>query len=250
MMENKVRTQSGLSLSTVLRRQEEEGFNELPTAKPKRFYHIAFEVLREPMVYLLLGCGLVYFFIGDQQEAFMLLGLLALIVGITILQEHKAERALEALRDLSSPRAQVIRDGVKLRVAGRDLVREDFIFLSEGDRVPADAELVDATQVKADESLLTGESAPVSKHSGAKIFAGTTLVSGQATALVTSIGIATEIGKIGKSIQGAVTEKTKLETQTNQLVRRVAWFAAAICVFVFIIYALTRTDWLGGCSLA
>ncbi len=246
MIENKVRNQSGLSLSTVLRRQEEEGFNELPTAKPKRFYHIAFEVLREPMVYLLLGCGLVYFFIGDQQESFMLLGFLGLIVGITIFQEHKAERALEALRDLSSPRAQVIRGGVKLRVAGRDLVREDFIFLSEGDRVPADAELVDATQVKADESLLTGESEPVSKESGAKIFAGTTLVSGQATALVTSIGLATEIGKIGKSIQGAITEKTKLETQTNELVRRVAWLAAVICVFVFLIYALTRTDWLGG----
>ena len=246
MIENKVRNQSGLSLSTVLRRQEEEGFNELPTAKPKRFYHIAFEVLREPMVYLLLGCGLVYFFIGDQQESFMFLGFLGLIVGITIFKEHKADRALEALRDLSSPRAQVIRGGVKLRVAGRDLVREDFIFLSEGDRVPADAELVDATQVKADESLLTGESEPVSKESGAKIFAGTTLVSGQATALVTSIGLATEIGKIGKSIQGAITEKTKLETQTNELVRRVAWLAAVICVFVFLIYALTRTDWLGG----
>ncbi len=246
MIENNARTQSGLSQSTVLRRQEEEGFNELPTSKPKRFYHIAFEVLREPMVYLLLGCGLVYFFIGDQQESFMLLGFLGLIVGITIFQEQKAERALEALRDLSSPRAQVIRDGVKLRVAGRDLVREDFILLGEGDRVPADAELVDATQVKVDESLLTGESVPVTKESGAKIFAGTTLVSGQGTAIVTSIGIATEIGKIGRSIQGAVTEKTKLETQTNQLVRRVAWIAAAICVFVFLIYALTRTDWLGG----
>lgn len=143
MIENKDRSQSGLSQSTVLRRQEEDGFNELPTSKPKRFYHIAFGVLREPMVYLLLGCGLVYFLIGDQQESFMLLGFLGLIIGITIFQEQKAERALEALRDLSSPRAQVLRDGVKLRVAGRDLVREDFIFLNEGDSVPADAELKD-----------------------------------------------------------------------------------------------------------
>ena len=155
-IENRILTQSGLSQSTVLRRQEEEGFNELPTSRPEPFYHIAFEVLREPMVYLLLGCGLVYFFIGDQQESFMLLGFLGLIVGITIFQEQKAERALEALRELSSPRAQVMRGGLRIRVAGRDLVREDLIFLNEGDRVPADAELIEANQVKADESLLTG----------------------------------------------------------------------------------------------
>jgi len=237
---------SGLSQSTVLRRQEEEGFNELPTSKPKRFYNIAFEVLREPMVYLLLGCGIVYFFIGDRQESIMLLGFLGLIIGITIFQEQKAERALDALRDLSSPRAQVLRGGERLRIAGRDLVREDLVFLNEGDRVPADVELVSANNMKADESLLTGESVPVSKIVGAKLFAGTTLVSGQGTATVTSIGIATEIGKIGKSIQGAVSEKTKLEVQTNQLVRRVAWVAGGICVLVFLVFALTRADWLGG----
>ncbi len=241
-----VLTNYGLSQSTVLRRQEEEGFNELPTSEPRRFYHIAFEVLREPMVYLLFGCGLVYFFIGDQQESFMLLGFLLLILGITVFQEQKAERALEALRDLSSPRAQVMRDGIKVRVAGRELVREDYIFLNEGDRVPADSKILDATQIRVDESLLTGESDSVPKESGAMIFAGTSLVSGQGTAVVTSIGIATEIGKLGKSIQDKVTEKTKLEKQTNQLVRRVAWSAAATSTVVFIVYALTRTDWLGG----
>lgn len=246
MIPNQVRPALGLSTSTVLRRQDEEGFNELPSSKPKRFYHIAFEVLQEPMVYLLLGCGLVYFLIGDHQEALMLLGFLVLIVGITIFQEQKAERALEALRDLSSPRAQVMRDGLKIRVAGKELVREDLIFLKEGDRVPADSDLVSAAHIKADESLLTGESVPVSKEVGARLFAGTTLVSGQGSALVQSIGVATELGKIGKSLQSAVSEKSKLEAQTNELVRRVAWIAALICVLVFLVYALTRTDWLGG----
>jgi Ca2+-transporting ATPase len=237
---------TGLSQSQVLRRQEEEGHNELPSSKPKRFYHIAFEVLREPMVYLLLGCGLVYLFIGDKQESFMLLGFLFLIVGITIFQEQKAERALEALRDLSSPRALALRDGQKQRIAGRDLVREDFIFLNEGDRVPADAILISGNHVSTDESLLTGESVPVNKEASSLLFAGTTLVSGQGTAVVTAIGVNTEIGKIGKSIQNAAPEKTRLETQTNQLVRRVAWVAGAICVFVFLVYSLTRGDWLGG----
>jgi Ca2+-transporting ATPase len=239
-----------MSQSQVLRRQEEEGLNELPSSQPKRFYHIVFDVLREPMVYLLLGCGLVYFFIGDRQESFMLLGFLLLIVGITIFQEQKAERALESLRDLSSPRAIVIRDGQRQSVAGRDLVREDIILLSEGDRVPADAILMSGDVISADESLLTGESLPVNKQISSTLFAGTMLVQGQGTAQVIAIGAHTELGKIGKSIQGAVPEPTKLEIQTNQLVRRTAWIAVAICIVVFVIYNLTRADWLGGLLVA
>lgn len=239
-------TIKGLSQSQVLRRQESEGYNELPTAKPRRFLNIFISVLREPMVYLLLGCGLVYLIIGDRQEALMLIGFLLLIIAIEVFQENKAERALEALKELSSPRSLVVRDGRKQRIPGIEVVRDDLIFLNEGDRVPADAELISASNIAADESLLTGESLPVDKQIHAKVFAGTTITRGQGMALVTAIGLNTEIGKIGKAIQSSLREPTKLELQTHILVKRLAWIAAAFCLVVFLIYGLTRENWLEG----
>ncbi len=239
-------TAGGLSTSIVLRRQEDEGLNELPTTKPRRLFHIVISILSEPMVYLLLGCGLIYFLIGDRQEALMLIGFLLLILGIEVFQEHKAERALEALRDLSSPRALVLREGIKQRIPGKEVVREDLIFLSEGDRVPADAIIIFGSHISADESLLTGESIPVDKDIDSSVFAGTTVVRGQGVALVTAIALNTELGKIGKSIQASTREHTKLEAQTTQLVRRLAWIAGAVCVLVFVIFGFTRGNWLGG----
>ncbi|MGE5085187.1 MAG: cation-translocating P-type ATPase [Bacillota bacterium] len=236
----------GLSRSFVLRRQEEEGFNELPSAKPRRLHHIIIGVFKEPMVYLLLGCGVVYFTIGDQQEASMLLGFLFLIIAIEVFQERKAERALEALKELSSPRALVLREGAKQRIPGREVVRDDIIFINEGDRVPADAIVFSTDLISIDESLLTGESVPVEKTSESMIYAGTTLVRGQALAIVTAIGLKTEIGKIGKSIQRENRERTRLETHTQKLVGRIAWIAGGICVIVFLVFALTRHDWLQG----
>ncbi len=236
----------GLSRAMALRRQDEEGFNELPTAKPKRFLSIVFNIISEPMVYLLLGCGLVYLLIGDRNEAFMLMGFLFLIIAIEIFQEHKSERALEALKDLSSPRALVLRDGVRERIAGRDLVREDLIFLSEGDRVPADAVLISSSGVATDESMLTGESAPVEKMADSMIYAATTIVRGQGVGIVTAIGSQTEFGKVGKLIEGSLREPTKLEAETNRLVRRLAWVAGGVCVLIALIYGLTRGQWLEG----
>jgi Ca2+-transporting ATPase len=237
---------SGLSRSLVFRRQEEEGLNELPTSRPKRLHQIVLGVFREPMVYLLLGCGGVYLMVGDSQEALMLLGFLSLIIGIEIFQERKTERALEALRDLSSPRALVLRDGQKTRIPGKDVVREDLIFLSEGDRVPADALLMKSENLSTDESLLTGESVPVDKISEQSVFAGTTVIRGQGVAIVTAIGSKSEIGKIGASLHDVGREKTKLEKHTATLVKQVAWIAGAICILVFLIFAMTRSNWIDG----
>jgi Ca2+-transporting ATPase len=236
----------GLSQSIVLRRQEEEGYNELPQSRPKRTISIVINILKEPTVYILLGCGAIYFLIGDRQEAMMLMGFLVLIIGITVTQEAKAERALEALKDLSSPRALVLRDGAKLRIAGREVVRGDILFINEGDRVPADSTLISGDYISSDESLLTGEAIPVDKKKDSKIFAGATIVRGQGIALVTAIGAKTEIGKIGKSIQGTEAESTNLEKQTTGLVKQVTWVAALLCVLVVVVYALTRENWLEG----
>jgi len=243
---NLVSQNLGLSRSMVLRRQEEEGYNELPASKPKRLDQIVVGVLSEPMVYLLLGCGSAYFLMGDRQEALMLLAFLFLIVVITIFQERKADRALQALKDLSSPRALVIRDGEKQRIPGREVVREDLIVVSEGDRVSADALLISADNIATNESLLTGESVPVEKSVDTNIFAGTTIVRGNGLGVVTSIGMHTELGKIGQSLEFTRVDRTRLEQHTAKMVRWAAWVAVALCVFVVIVYALQRGSWLEG----
>src|SRR5512136_1557846 len=155
----------GLSIEEAASRLSSEGYNELPLAKKKSVFTILFEIIKEPMFLLLIACGVLYLILGDFKEAMMLLGFVFVIIGITLYQENKTERALDALRDLSSPRALVIRGGQQKRIAGREVVTGDIVLLSEGDRVPADAVLLWAMNVTADESLLTGESVPVRKVS-------------------------------------------------------------------------------------
>ncbi len=236
----------GLSESTAAARLAAEGPNELPGPRAQGLFGLFIDVLREPMVALLVGCGGIYLLLGDRQEALMLLGFLALIIAITLVQARKTETALEALRTLSSPRALVMRDGAKCRIAGRDVVREDLLLLAEGDRVPADARVMVARNLMLDESLLTGESQPVAKAVGDVIYAATTVVSGQVSAQVFAIGLATEIGRIGKVLDSTVAETTRLQRETRALVKVLALVAGALCVLVVIAYGLMRHDWLGG----
>ena len=156
---------SGLSEAQAAQRLKEDGYNELPTSRRRSVFAIALDVVREPMFLLLVACGVIYLGMGREHlgDALMLLGFVFVVMGITIVQERRTERALEALRDLSSPRALVIRDGARRRIAGREVVRGDLIILTEGDRVPADARVMHGISLSVDESLLTGESAPVRK---------------------------------------------------------------------------------------
>ena len=147
---------AGLSHVEAVRRLREDGYNELPVERVAN-------VLRQPMFLLLVACGTIYLIIGSVREALMLLGFVFVVMGITVYQQRKTERALEALRDLSSPRALVIRDGEQIRIPGREVVRGDLLILSEGDRVPADAVVRSVSNLQVDESLLTGESVPVRK---------------------------------------------------------------------------------------
>ena len=153
----------GLPQAEAQARLRAEGPNELPAADQRNLLGIALEVLREPMFLLLVVAGAIYLLLGDINDALMLLGFVCVVVGITIYQEYKTERVLEALRDLTSPRALVLRDGAEQRIAGREVVRGDLVILSEGDRVPADAVLISCNGLAADESLLTGESVAVRK---------------------------------------------------------------------------------------
>ena len=155
---------AGLTEREARARLDAEGYNELPRHDRRTSLRIVLEVLREPMLALLLGAGFVYLLLGDLKEALILLAFGAMSIVITVIQETRTERVLEALRDLTSPRALVIRDGERRRVAGREVARGDLIVVAEGDRVPADASLREAQDPQTDESLLTGETVPVRKR--------------------------------------------------------------------------------------
>ncbi len=146
----------GLSDQDVMERLARDGYNELPSSKKKTLLHILWDVMREPMFILLIACGVLYLALGDREEALMLMGFVAVVIGITLYQENKTEKALDALRDLSSPRALVIRNGQQVRIAGRDVVKDDIVLLAEGDRVPADAVVLRSVNISADESLRRG----------------------------------------------------------------------------------------------
>ena len=250
----------GLSDTEVANQLKKHGYNELPSSKPKSIWVTAWNVVREPMFLLLLACGTLYLILGDIQEALMLLGFVFVVLGITLYQERKTERALEALRDLSSPRALVVRGGERKRIAGREVVPNDIIVLSEGDRVPADSVVLSCDGLSTDESQLTGESAPVRKvvwdglqpmsRPGGDdlpfVYSGTLIVQGQGIAKVQSTGTQTEMGKIGKALQTIEVEGTKLQKEVALLVRRVAILGLLLCIFVVCIYGVTRGNWLQG----
>ena len=250
----------GMTDQEVMEHLALDGYNELPHTKKRTVFHILFEVIREPMFLLLIACGVLYMILGDVEEAIMLLGFVFVVIGITLYQEQKTEKALEALRDLSSPRALVIRNGKQQRIAGRDVVRDDIILISEGDRVPADAVLLQATYISVDESLLTGESVPVRKKTwdGVEdmgrpggddlpfVYSGTMVVKGHAIGQVRTIGMHTEMGKIGKALQTLETEDTNLQQQTRKIVKTFAFFGLCLCLAVIVIFGLTRGDWLHG----
>lgn len=250
----------GLTESEAQTRLQLEGYNELPRPDRRTPFRIVLEVLREPMLALLLGGGLIYLVLGDLKEALILLAFAMMSVVITVVQETRTERVLEALRDLSSPRALVIRDGERKRIAGRDVVRGDVVVLAEGDRVPADAVLTHSEDVQTDESLLTGESVPVRKmvkHDATPsesrrpggddqpyVFSGSLVVRGHGLAEVVAIGALSEIGKIGQALRGLESEPPRLQTQTRRLVRMFAVVGGFVSVLVVVLYGLLRGGWL------
>jgi Ca2+-transporting ATPase len=260
LTEEQVKKLSGISEQDAALALRTEGYNELPSSRRRGILAIALGVIREPMFLLLLACGVIYLLVGDFQEAIMLLGFVLVIMGITIYQEQKTEKTLEALRDLSSPRAMVIRERERRRIPGREVVRGDYILLSEGDRVPADGVLLWGVNFSVDESLLTGESMPVRKAAGDGsaamarpggedlpfVYSGTLVVHGQGVALVKATGLETEIGRIGKALQKVEQEVTPLQRETAAIVRTIFVGALALCAVVIVVYGITRMDWMHG----
>jgi len=237
-----------------------DGPNELPRAGQRSTMRIAIEVLREPMLALLLAGGVAYLLLGDLTEALILLGFATFSVAVTVIQETRTEHVLEALRDLSAPRALVIRDGARVRIAGREVVRDDLLVLEQGDRVAADAVLVEAADLQADESLLTGESLPVDKvmamPDGATetprpggdgqpyVYSGSLVTRGSGLARVYATGPRSEIGRIGQSLASLDTEAPRLRRETMRIVTWCGVGGGAVALLVVLLFGLLRGGWI------
>ncbi len=255
---------AGLSRQVAAARLATAGYNELPTPDQRGPLRILAQVLKEPMFALLIAGGIVYLLLGDRLEAILLLIFASLSVVITLVQEWRSEKVLDALRQLASPRALVIRDGHRLQIPGREVVPGDLLVLSEGERVPADAALLTADDLMVDESLLTGESLPVLKKSDAthylmttldvqpaaltqnNVFAGTLVVRGAGKAMVYGTGAQSEMGKIGKAIGSIDPEQPRLHQELRWLVRDFAIVGALTGLLSVLLFGLLRGSWLQG----
>ncbi len=250
--------QSGLSAAEAAARLAIHGPNTLPDDGRRTWRTIAADAASEPMFLLLVTAGSLYLLLGDLLEGIFLFAMVVVTIGMTLYQEGKTERALDALRELGSPRALVLRDGAPVHVDSRTIVPDDILVVSEGDRVAADGILVDGTEVEADESLLTGESMPVSKLPGmlppplprpggadsAALYSGTLLVHGHGLMRVTATGPMTEIGRIGSALARIRPEPSPLQKQNARLVRVFALVGTSASVLLVVLLGLRSGDWL------
>ena len=231
----------GLSGAEAQRRLDESGPNTLPGGERKPLHRIVLKVLAEPMFLMLLVAGALYLALGDRAEAAFLLAMIFAVIGLTIFQERRTQRALETLRDLSAPRALVIRDGQQLRVSGREVVPGDLLALHEGDRIAADAILLEG-ELEVDESLLTGEAIAVARGAGSdrnRVYASTVVTRGAGLARVSSTGTATKVGGIGAMLQSAREPVSDLQRSSRKLIR----VLAVIALLLAIGYCLVNWLW-------
>lgn len=250
-LEPQVKSWTGLTESEAVLRLATYGPNVLPSGQKTTFLSIVAGTLKEPMILLLVATGIVYFLIGDLRESLAIVVSILAVIAISVTQKQRTEHTLEALRDLTSPRALVIRAEGTRRIAAREVVPGDIIILNEGDRVPADGRVVENALLALDESLLTGESLPVQKQLGqdaaeAEVYSATLVVRGHGIAVVTATGAHSEIGKIGGRLGSVTTESTKLEKETTKLVRTFGIASLVVCIIVAGLYGFVRGDWAKG----
>lgn len=249
----------GLTSAEAARRLDSHGPNELSSTSRRTLVAQMLAVVREPMLLLLLAAGTINFALADPFDGVILMVAVLFVVAISVVQSRRTENALAALRDLSSPRALVVRDGEPMRIPGREVVPGDRVLIAEGDRVPADAVLVEAVNLEVDEAALSGESLPVPKVAADSddppemgppggddtpwVHAGTLVVAGRGVGVVLATGTATGLGRIGSALAGIEEERTPLQREIDRIVRVVAVIGVAAAAAVIGIVGTTRGDW-------
>ena len=248
-------TKDGLSSSEAAKRLEQNGKNKLAAAKGKSILRRFLEQLADPMIIILLVAALisgVLAVVENESFADVIIILVVVLVNavLGVYQESKAEKAIEALQEMSAATSKVLRDGKVQVVHSEDLVVGDIILLEAGDAVPADARILENASLKVEEAALTGESVPVTKFidiiylkDGEKdvplgdrknmLYMGSTVVYGRGTAVVTATGMDTEMGKIAGALQEAEDGQTPLQRKLSQLSKILTWLVLGICIVVF-----------------
>jgi Ca2+-transporting ATPase len=244
--------QNVLTEAEAARRLAETGPNEIQAAKRISAWEILLEQFKNVLILILLAATAISLFLGHGLESVVIAVIVLFAVLLGFIQEYRAERAIEALRQMAAPTASVLRDGVEIEIPARELVPGDVILLSTGDRVPADARLLEAINLQAEEAALTGESVPVEKHTQTLsrddlpvgdrknlVYAGTVVTYGRGKALVVATGMQTEFGKIAQLLQTVETSKTPLQENLDR-VGTVLARAAFVVVGIIVALGLLR----------
>jgi Ca2+-transporting ATPase len=232
---------NGLSQEEAQRRLTEFGHNELTAGEKVSAWKIFFEQFKNFLIIILLVAVVLSAIMGEVADAIVIFVIILFAAGLSFIQEYRAEKAMKALKQMAAPSASVLRNGKEVEIPSRELVPGDIIFLKTGDRIPADARLIEVVNLKADEASLTGESAPVEKTAKVlpgeisvgdrenMVFTGTAAVYGRGMAIVTSTGMITEFGKIATMLQEVKKEQTPLQINLDQLGKWIAIGALALC---------------------
>lgn len=253
-MSEKKQEMVGLTSVRAKELKEVYGRNQLETEKREPFIKKIAHIICEPMFLLLIVAAIIYFILGEPRDGAIMLIFVVGIIGIDVLQEWKTDRTLNTLKDLSAPHVMVIRDGVEQKIASFDLVPGDLMIIQEGVKIPADGIIMKGSDLRVDESSLTGETEEVWKISTEKVvqsegywrkdycYAGTLVTQGSATILVDKIGSDTECGKIGKDVLSAPEEPTPLQRQTGKLVALCAGIAGILFILVGVFTYFNLSD--------
>ncbi|WP_242928694.1 cation-translocating P-type ATPase [Pontibacter vulgaris] len=227
---------TGLTDAEVTEQRLRHGQNKLHSSEKLPYLTLLWHIVYEPMFILLAVACSLYFILGEYGEGLMMLVAILIVSSISFFQELRSKNALDALRKLSQPMSVVVRNGQEISILTEELVVNDVMLVQEGNQVPADGLILQSNDFSVDESILTGESFAVDRNDvegNNRLAMGTTVVSGQAYARVTHVGMQTQLGKLGKSIEVAEEIKTPLQQQINQFVRRMALFGFGAFMLVW-----------------
>ena len=236
----------GLNTADIANLQKKHGKNVFKKDGSYNFLRIVVDTVKEPMFILLAVACFLYFLLGEISEGIMMLVAISIVSAISLYQEVKSSKALEALKSFAEPLVEVIRSGKQETIAAEELVPGDVMLLAEGMNVPADARVVEQNDLSVNESVLTGESVPVTKTPGSNedsLFQGTTINSGKCVAVVTATGNNTALGKLGKMIAEYAPPKTLLQQQINTFVKRLAFFGLIAFAIIFLVNYLHYREW-------
>jgi Ca2+-transporting ATPase len=242
-MKSKDELLRGLTDIEVKESREKFGSNNLTQKHGRDGWIIFYDIVKEPMMILLIAACSIYFLTGETTEGIIMLFAIFAVAGISFIQEVRSENAINELKKLSEPLTNVVRNGVTVSIPSDELVVNDIMIIEEGQNISADGEIIDSNDLSVDESILTGESFPVAKDStNKKVFSGTAVTGGLGYVCVTNTGDNTEIGKLGKSLEQIKKERTPLQIQIDNFVKIMALAGTAAFLFVLVYNYIDSKD--------